>query len=457
MSLDLYQKGDQKGDPVFRCITSGCGAEYPVTEVIYRCRSCGGLLEVWHPRERWKLNSANTWRELWQERRKFSKHPWNSGVWRFYEWVLPVIPYEDIVSLGEGNTPLLPAPHFSRSLGMQHPIHIKQCGTTHTGSFKDLGMTVLISMVHHLRRSGVPIPAVICASTGDTSAALAAYGAFAGIPTIVLLPRAKVSVAQLIQPICNGALVLEVESDFDGCMTLVQTLVERHGLYLANSLNSLRIEGQKTVAYEIIEQLEFEPPDYVIIPGGNLGNVSALAKGFLDLEAVGLLTRRPRIVCAQVESANPLYLSFLQGFREFTPVSAGETLASAIRIGNPVSFPKAVQALKEFDGIVTSISEQALSDAAHWADRSGMFSCPHTGVALASLIQLKEEGVITSNDRVVVISTAHGLKFSEFKVGYQSGTLTGIKPNYANRSLVVPQDPETAWKAISERLPLSPQ
>lgn len=436
----------------FRCISSSCQAEYPLTAVVYRCQRCGSLLEVDHRRELWREKNSKEWKELWQKRRGFWQKPWYSGVWRYYEWVLPVIPPDRVVTLGEGNSPLLSAPGFSRFLGMKKEVLIKQCGTTHTGSFKDLGMTVLVSMVHHLRSSGIRIPALICASTGDTSAALSAYGAFAGIPTIVLLPKDKISVAQLVQPLSNGALVLEVESDFDGCMRLVQELVEGYGLYLANSLNSLRIEGQKTVAYEIIEQLDFTPPDYVIIPGGNLGNVSALAKGFLDLEAVGLLARRPRIVCAQAERANPLYRSYLTRFERFESLPAQPTLASAIRIGNPVSYPKAVEALKAFDGIVTSISEQALSDASHLADRSGMFTCPHTGVALASLIQLKEEGVIRPDDQVVVISTAHGLKFAEFKVGYHRKTLEGIEPRYPNQHVPVPPDAQIAWRIIEERL-----
>ena len=267
-----------------------------------------------------------------------------------------------------------------------------------------------------------------------------------------MLPRGKVTTAQLVQPLANGALVLSLDTDFDGCMALVQELTSRYNLYLANSMNSLRVEGQKTVAYDIVQQLGWDVPDWVVIPGGNLGNVSALAKGFEDLEAVGLIDRRPRICCAQTDLANPLYQSYRAGWSDLDPVTAGDTLASAIRIGNPVSFPKAVRALKAFNGVVASVSEQELADAAAAADLAGTYSCPHTGVALAAFEQLARNGEIGRDDRVVIVSTAHGLKFTEFKVSYHEGTLDGIGPAHANRPVELPADRDTIWEAIQREL-----
>jgi threonine synthase len=270
---------------------------------------------------------------------------------------------------------------------------------------------------------GAPIQAVACASTGDTSAALAVYCAAAGIQSIVLLPKGKISIAQLVQPIANGALVLSLDTDFDGCMQLVQEITTDKSIYLANSMNSLRVEGQKTVGIEILQQFDWEVPDVIIIPGGNLGNVSALGAGLLMMRDLGLIQTLPRIVVAQAERANPLYRAYLAGFDRYQPIQAQPTLASAIQIGNPVSIQKAIRTLQQFNGIVEQASEAELADAAALGDKTGMFNCPHTGVALAALIKLLKAGRIDRAERVVVISTAHGLKFTDFKVRYHERTL----------------------------------
>src|SRR5512137_2527822 len=234
----------------------------------------------------------------------------------------------------EGGSPLLRMDGYAREIGLG-TVWLKECGVTHTGSFKDLGMTVLVSAVKEMRAKGVPVRAVACASTGDTSAALAAYCAAAGIPSVVLLPRGKISTAQLVQPVSNGALVLELDTDFDGCMKVVQELSETPDVYLANSMNSLRIEGQKTVAIEMVQQLGWSSPDWVVIPGGNLGNASAVGKGFTMMKALGLIDRLPRLVVAQAELANPLWRATSGAGRsarpgvEITPISARATLASA--------------------------------------------------------------------------------------------------------------------------------
>ncbi len=409
---------------------------YRLDEVVYRARD-GSLLEVIHDQAELRKTPPAAWKRLFDTRSRVNAWPYGSGVWGKKEWVLPEIDNENVVSMYEGNTNLFWAGRYGRELGIED-LWIKQCGNSHTGSFKDLGMTVLVSMVVEMRARGKQIPAVACASTGDTSAALAAYAAAAGIPAVVFLPRGKVSIAQLIQPVANGAIVFSLDTDFDGCMEIVQEVAERDGIYLANSMNSLRIEGQKTVGIEIVEQFDWEVPDWLVIPGGNLGNVSALAKGLDMLLDLGLIERRPRIVCAQAEAANPLYLSFQKGFRVFEPIHARPTLATAIQIGNPVSAQKAISALQRYDGIVEQASESELAEACARADRTGLFNCPHTGVALAATEKLLAQGVIRKSDRVVVLSTAHGLKFVDFKVRYHELQLEGIDCQHANPPIELP-------------------
>ena len=406
----------------FQCIRPECGATYSLHEIIYQCRACGALLEVQHDHTALAQQPAAEWKRLFDERYRTTQWPYGSGIWGKKEWVLPGVQDDNIVSLYEGGTNLFWAQRLGKLLGMGE-LWIKLCGNTHSGSFKDLGMTVLVTQVKQMIADGAPIQAVACASTGDTSAALAAYCAAAAIPAIVLLPKGKISTAQLVQPIANDALVLALDTDFDGCMRVVQEITRDETIYLANSMNSLRVEGQKTFGIEIAQQFDWQVPDVMIIPGGNLGNVSALGKGLLQLQALGLIDKLPRIVVAQAERANPLYLAYRRGFASFEPVQARKTLASAIQIGNPVSFEKAVRTLQQFRGIVEQATEEELADAAALGDRTGMFNCPHTGVALAVLIKLLKSGQIDPAERVVVISTAHGLKFIEFKVRYHERQL----------------------------------
>lgn len=434
---------------VFRCI-SGCGEEYPLDEVVYRCKKCGGLLEVAHNADALKRHDGAYWKRLFVGRAGTTAWPYGSGVWSKKEWVLPEIADENIVSMYEGNTNLFWAKRFGRMFGMDE-LWIKMCGTSHTGSFKDLGMTVLVSMVNEMIHRGRKIKAVACASTGDTSAALSAYAAYAGIPAIVFLPNRKVTTAQLIQPISNGAIVLSLDTDFDGCMKIVQDVTKDNSIYLANSMNSLRIEGQKTISVEITQQFDWQPPDVVIIPGGNLGNVSALGSGFKMLKETGVINKLPRIVLAQAENANPLYLSYKNGFKTFEPVAAKKTLASAIQIGNPVSVQKAIKTLQEFNGIVEQASEEELANAAALADSTGTFCCPHTGVALAAMIKLLERKELSPKDKTVVISTAHGLKFSEFKVGYHEAKLADITSKYANPPIEMPANSDAVREEIEKQ------
>jgi len=417
---------------------------------VYQCQQCQSLLEVQHDRQALAGRSAKDWMKLFADRYKSNEWPYGSGVWGKKEWILPEIDDQNIVSLYEGGTNLFWAERFGKVLGLES-LWIKLCGNTHSGSFKDLGMTVLVSQVKHMISQGAPIQAVACASTGDTSAALATYCAAAGIQSIVLLPRGKISIAQLVQPLSNDALVLYLDTDFDGCMRLVREITKDETLYLANSMNSLRIEGQATVGIEIVQQFDWEAPDVLIIPGGNLGNVSALGKGLLLMKDLGLITRLPRIVVAQAQRANPLYRSYLRNFESFEPIQAQETLASAIQIGNPVSFQKAVRTLKQFNGIVEQATEEELANAAALGDRTGMFNCPHTGVALAVLIKLLKAGKIDRAERVVVISTAHGLKFVEMKVKYHQRVLD-FPCRHANQPIELPPRLDAVKDALFKAL-----
>lgn len=434
----------------FQCINEQCKAIYPLNSIIYRCETCGSLLEVQHDMKALARRDAKAWMKLFEDRYKSTQWPYGSGVWGKKEWILPKIDDNNIVSLYEGGTNLFWAERFGKIIGLDN-LWIKLCGNSHSGSFKDLGMTVLVSMVKQMISEGAPIKAVACASTGDTSAALAVYCAAAGIQSVVLLPKGKISIAQLVQPIANGALVLSLDTDFDGCMDIVQEITQDETIYLANSMNSLRIEGQKTVGIEIVQQFDWEIPDVIIIPGGNLGNVSALGSGLLMMRDLGLIARLPRIVVAQAERANPLYRSYLKNFETFEPIHAEKTLASAIQIGNPVSVRKAIRTLKQFNGIVMDATEQELADAAALGDTTGMFNCPHTGVALAALIKLIKAGKIDKSEHVVVISTAHGLKFTDFKINYHEGTLD-FPCQYANKPIELPARMDAIKEALQQAL-----
>ena len=414
----------------FQCI-GNCEGKHSIFDVIYKCPKCGGLLEVVHDLNALQKKDASTWQNLFDQRGSNRIGANSSGVWSKKEWVLPTIEEANIVSMGEGNNPLLSTPRLADSWGLSN-LWIKQCGTTHTGSFKDLGMTALVSVVKQIISQGGPIQAVACASTGDTSAALSAYGAAAGIPTIVFLPANKISPAQLVQPLANGALVLALDTDFDGCMEVVVECTQTSGIYLANSMNSLRVEGQKTVAFEIIQQLGWKAPDWIVIPGGNLGNVSALGKGLRLMLDLGVLQKKPRILVAQAEAANPLYLSYQNNFNDFEAQTADPTLASAIRIGSPVSVDKAIKELRFFHGAVEQTSEQELVEAMAAADREGMFTCPQTGVALGALKKAIQSGVVEQDASVALVSTAHGLKFSESKTAYHMDELKDLKAHQAN-------------------------
>ena len=434
----------------FQCI-NGCSGRHALNEVIYRCPECDDLLEVQHDLDQLKQRNATEWRELFDHRYRRNEWPYGSSVWGKKELVCPNIENENIVSTFEGGTNLFWAERLGSQIGLDD-LWVKQCGMAHTGSFKDLGMTVLVSMVKQMISDGKNIRAVACASTGDTSASLASYCAVAGIPAIVFLPRNKVSLTQLIQPITHGVLTLSLDTDFDGCMKLVKEVCANNDIYLANSMNSLRIEGQKTISFELVQQFDWEVPDIVVVPGGNLGNVSAIGRGFQMLLELGVIDKLPRLVCAQAERADPLYRSYKSGFKKFKPIQARKTLASAIQIGDPVSVKKAIRTLQEFEGIVEEATEQELATAVGRANRTGLLCCPHTGVALAVLEKLVRRGEIPKESKVVVISTANGLKFTDFLYKYHAAKLRGIDSEYAYSPVDLPAEYEAVRETILKNI-----
>lgn len=430
---------------------AGCPGRIDVHSIGWRCGSCNGLLEVRHDMEVLSKTSPEQWRRLFDGRGP-QRAGWDtSGVWARREWVLPAATEDDVATLGEGYSALTPVPALAKELGIGE-LWVKQCGVSHTGSFKDLGMSVLVTAVQRRKKAGHEVRAVLCASTGDTSAALAAYGAAAGVPTLILLPKGKVTASQLLQPLAHGSLVVEVDTDFDGCMRLVAELAKRPGFYLANSMNPWRLEGQKTVAVEICQQLGWQAPDWIALPGGNLGNTAAMGRGLENAETLAGIKRHTRLLVGQVEAANPLYRSYLKDYADRSSMTAGETQASAIRIGSPVSFDRAVRQLQRCGGVVTQASEDALSDAAALADRHGQFLCPQTAAALSGVAQAAKAGTIKSTDRVVLVSTAHGLKFTEFKVGYHQGTLPGVESRRRNEPQSAAASLDAIERVVESRL-----
>jgi threonine synthase len=375
-----------------------CGNEVVETDPHPRCGLCGGLLEIHH------RPPAITPAELIQrftERRGGTPGATASGVWRFREIVLPSA--DAVVSHPEGNTPLLHRVPLDRWVGVEHLL-LKHEGHNPTGSFKDRGMTVGVTQA--LR---VGARAVACASTGNTSASLAAYAAQAGLPALVLVPSDGVAIGKLAQTLAYGARTLLVRGDFDQCLRLVEEASTQLGVYLLNSINPFRIEGQKTIVLEILQQLAWESPDWIVVPAGNLGNTAAFGKALREARQWGLISRLPRLVAVQAAGAAPFARSFAEGFAQKHRVKA-ETVATAIKIGDPASYDRAVQAITETNGVVLAVDDAELLEAKAAIDASGVGCEPASAVSLAGLRQLVRSGVVSPTDSVVAILTGHILK-----------------------------------------------
>lgn len=421
-----------------RCI--GCGATPGETAVPsnFRCRNCGDLFEVRYPawsrgsaaQTKWMPNpSALRW--LWKERRHSLEALDQSGVWRFRE-VLPILADPTAaVTLREGNTPLYSMPRCARIAGVERLL-AKHQGMNPTGSFKDTGMTAALSVA---RERGFRW--VACASTGNTSAAMAAYAARAGMRSLVLIPEGKIAWGKLSQALDYGALTCQLRTDFDGCVRVLAEVVAKEPVALLNSVNPYRLEGQKTPAFEIAEALDWEVPDHVIVPGGNLANISALGKGFLEMLHLRLTSKTPRLSVIQAEGANPLYRSVEEhGGRELHAVEA-KTRATAIRIGNPASWRKAVRILNETGGFCEQVSEAEIALAKAEIGQEGIGCEPASAVTLAGLKKLVRQGKVDASENVVLLLTGHTLKDSDYTIDFHRGTLlqpeetTGLEADLA--------------------------
>jgi threonine synthase len=414
------------------CIS--CGNEVVETDPHPRCSVCGGLLEVRHRPP--GLTAAELIHRF-TERRGGQPGATASGVWRFREIVLPSA--DVVVSHPEGNTPLLHRVALDRWAGVDNLL-LKHEGHNPTGSFKDRGMTVGVTQA---KRIGAA--AVACASTGNTSASLAAYAAQAGLPALVLVPLEGVATGKLAQSLAYGAKTLLVRGDFDDCLRLIEEASERLGVYLLNSINPFRVEGQKTIILELLQQLAWEPPDWIVLPAGNLGNTAAFGKALREAYAWKLISRMPRLAAVQAEGAAPFARSFAEGFGHKHQVKA-ETVATAIKIGNPASYDRAVHAITETNGVVLSVSDAELLEAKAAIDASGIGCEPASAVTLAGLRRLIGAGQVKGTDRVVAVLTGHILKDPALLLRYHQEIEP--PPPGANRPLVVEPDLREVERAL---------
>jgi len=409
-----------------RCI--GCDAFIlpDAVEKDFRCVDCGELLEVEYPS--WSASGApvpgprrmpnpGALRWLWQERLQSRLDIDRSGVWRFRELLPIVADPEKVVTLREGNTPLYRLLKSADELGLDQ-LYAKHQGMNPTGSFKDTGMTAALSQAREL-----DFEWVACASTGNTSASMAAYAARAGMNSLVLLPEGKISWSKLSQALDYGAVTCQLDTDFDGCVRVLAEVVRRAPVYLLNSVNPYRLEGQKTAALEIAEEFDWKVPDHLIVPGGNLANSSALGKGFLEMMHLGLTSKVPKISVVQAEGANPLYLYLLhQDGRDIQPVQA-DTRATAIRIGNPASWRKAARVIEQTGGYCEQVSEAEIALAKAEIGQEGIGCEPAYAVTLAGLKKLVRQGKVRRDESVVLLLTGHTLKDSEYVIDFHQGTL----------------------------------
>jgi len=399
----------------FRCI--GCGSISPTASQDFRCTQCGNLMEIADSSWTSVGLNADALKSIWRERRSSNTALDLSGVWRFRE-LLPVPESEGhVITLREGNTPLYELPQSSRSTGVVH-LYAKHQGMNPTGSFKDTGMTVAATFA---RQAGYRW--VACASTGNTSASMAAYAARGGLRSLVLVPEGKISWSKLSQALDHGALTCQLRTDFDGCLRLLQELVRLTPVYQLNSINPFRLEGQKTLAIELLEQLDWQPPDHIIVPGGNLGNSSAVGKALLEMRDIGLIPRLPKLSVIQAEGANALVRTLREaGGKHLVSVQA-ETRATAIRIGNPASWEKAVNVIQATGGACEQVSEVEIAQAKAEIGAEGIGCEPASAVTLAGLKKLLRQGFVRPDETVVLVLTGNLLKDPDFTMEFHRGDL----------------------------------
>jgi threonine synthase len=420
-----------------RCIACGSAGGTPTRN--FRCPACGDLLEVIFPE--WNKDNgvratgldADALKLLWRGRRSSPQAADHSGVWRFRE-VLPALgEAQEPITLGEGNTPLYAMPLCARSAGVEH-LQANHQGMNPTGSFKDTGMTVAASFA---RQQGFRW--VACASTGNTSASMAAYASRGGMRSLVLIPEGQISWSKLAQSLDYGAVTCQLKTDFDGCMRVLNEVVQRMPVYLLNSVNPYRLEGQKTLAIELMEQLGWKVPDHVIVPGGNLANSSAIGKAFLEMKELGLIPALPKISIIQAEGANPLVRTLREnGGRALIAVHA-ETLATAIRIGNPASWKKALRVLQATEGRVEQVSEVEIALAKAEIGAEGIGCEPASAVTLAGLKKLVKHGFVKPRETIVLVLTGHLLKDPDFTLKFHRGDLFAGTGFDKDGEVLVPQ------------------
>lgn len=442
-----------------RCIDPACGSRFDINERIYVCSNCGGLLDVVQE----LATSAEQLQDLWTRRLTSNDARDRSGVWRYRE-LLPFADEAPIVSLAEGNTPIYDAPRSAAYCGLK-ALSLKHQGCNPTGSFKDTGMTVALTQAVSLG-----VGTVVCASTGNTAASLAAYAARAKLQCAILVPQGQISHAKLAQSLDYGATVLELAGNFDDAMRAIRELAEDESIYLVNSINPFRIEGQKTVAAELLHQRGWQVPDHVVVPGGNLGNSTALGKGFSELKELGFIDRLPRLSVVQAAGAAPFASLFHSEDKHETadwtswpaliPMEHPHTLATAIKIGAPVSWQKALRAVLTSEGKVLSVSEQEIADAKAIVGLDGVGCEPASASTVAGIKRLVADGTIGPDDDVVAVLTGHVLKDTDYVIRYHQDNLfsdtetskrSKIKGVYRNPPALVEPTREAIMKKLKSK------
>ncbi len=431
-----YILPETEGAMVYRCL--GCGKEHGIENLLYTCPDCGKVLLIHDLNfDRVKKIPPATWRRIF-DYRKMTDIPALKGIYRYHEFIGPVLPLSSIVYLGEGHTPMIEANDLLKEqAGLS--FFYKNDGQNPSASFKDRGMASALSYIHYLVKTGrVSNVLAICASTGDTSAAAALYSAYLQphIKSAVLLPHKKVTAQQLSQPLGTGASVFEIPGVFDDCMKVVEALSERYNVALLNSKNAWRILGQESYSYEIAQDFGYDLSNKTIFaPIGNAGNISAIMSGFLKFFEAGIIDALPKIIGVQSEHANPVFKYYLETDpekRKFVPVTVKPSVAQAAMIGNPVSMPRVVMLAEQYNRtagqemvFVVQVSEKQIIDWELKANRNGHISCPHGGECLAGLVEAKKTGLVGADEVAVLDSTAHALKFAGFQDMYFTRTFPG--------------------------------
>jgi threonine synthase len=419
---------------LLRCMD--CGSELAPDQPAAECPQCGGLFDIELPLPE-RLDPDHFTASQADE-------VMGSGVWR-YQSLLPALPLESIVSRAEGHTPIYWDERLAHYAGLQQ-LGLKHEGQNPTGSFKDRGMTVGVS---HAKSLGATM--VACASTGNTSASLASYAAAGDMAALVLIPAGEIAGGKLAQTIAHGARIVQVEGDFDAALTLLRALTREYPVYLVNSVNPYRLEGQKTIVFEMMEQLNWQVPDFIALPGGNLGNTSAFGKALADLYTVGLLPSVPRLVTVQAAGAAPFAEYFDTGFDRYDPLKA-ETVASAIKIGAPASVERARRSIQYTNGVVTRVSDDEIMEAKAQIDRTGIGCEPASAATLAGVRKLVLDGVIAADSRVVGVLTGHVLKDTEAVVTYHLSDDQQAHRQLANKPVTIPATMDALQRTLADAL-----